>query len=470
MGLHQKQTELWVEPVNLGRRVPEDHILRKLNKMLDLSFVREEVAKFYGRNGNVSVDPVVIMKMMLLLFLDNVRSERELMKIIPLRIDYLWYLGYGLEDEVPDHSVLSKARARWGGEIFERLFKLSVSKCLEAGLIDGAKLHVDSSLVRANASKNSIVETACAEALGRLDEEPEAGEHTDGPGDKRPPNQRKHSTTDPDATMARQGSGKSEPTYKNHRVVDDKEGVITAVETTTGMVNEAHELPALTRQHEDNTGCKAQVAVADCKYGTAENFVALAAQKIRTHMGDFRSRQDNPRQRGIFDHSMFGYDKQTDTYICPANQRLYRRHLDRRGLYEYMTRRGVCLQCPLREQCTRSRTGRTLKRHPSQPLLDRARRQSRSRAAVLDRKRRQHFQERNFADAANHHGFKRARWRGLWRQTLQDHLIAALQNLRLLVRRANISGNNSLLHQIAALITGLIDTLLTCQLVVISDP
>ena len=137
MGLHQKQAELWVEPVNLGRRVPEDHLLRKLNKMLDLSFVREEVAKFYGRNGNVSVDPVVIMKMMLLLFLDNVKSERELVKVIPMRIDYLWYLGYGLEDEVPNHSVLSKARARWGGEVFERLFKLSVSKCLEAGLIDG---------------------------------------------------------------------------------------------------------------------------------------------------------------------------------------------------------------------------------------------------------------------------------------------------------------------------------------------
>jgi transposase len=470
MGLHQKQAELWVEPVNLGRRVPEDHFLRKLNKMLDLSFVREEVAKFYGRNGNVSVDPVVIMKMMLLLFLDNVKSERELVKIIPVRIDYLWYLGYGLEDEVPNHSVLSKARARWGGEVFERLFKLSVSKCLEAGLIEGSKLHVDSSLVRANASKRSIVEIACTEALGRLDEEPQAEEQTDDRGDKRPPNKRKRSTTDPDATMARQGNGKSEPTYKNHRVVDDKAGVITALRTTTGMVNEAHELPALTRQHEDNTGYKARVAIADCKYGTAENFVALAAQKIRTHMGDFRSRQSNPRQQGIFDHSMFGYDEQTDTYICPANQRLYRRHMDRRGLYEYMTRRGACWQCALREQCTRSRTGRTLKRHPSQPLLDRARRQSRSRAAVLDRKRRQHFQERNFADAANHHGFKRARWRGLWRQRLQDHVIAALQNLRLLLRRADTPVNKSSLRQLGALISSIIGTLLSSPLIPVPNP
>jgi transposase len=455
MGLHQKQTELWVEPINLGRRVPEDHILRKLNKMLDLGFVRDEVAKFYGRNGNVSVDPVVIMKMMLLLFLDDVKSERELVRIIPLRIDYLWYLGYGLEDEVPDHSVLSKARARWGEEVFKGLFQKTVTKCLEAGLIDGSKLHVDSSLVRANASKNSIVEKVCAEALGKLEEQPgmQADREHHDDEDKRPPNQRKQSTTDPDATMVRQGGGKSEPSYKNHRVVDDKEGVITALKTTTGMVNEAHELIALAQQHEANTGRSAEVVVADCKYGIAGNFAELAAQKIRSHMGDFRARQNNPRQQGIFEYSHFKYDKATDTYICPARERLYRRHMDIRGQYEYITRTGVCARCTLREQCTRSRNGRTLKRHPNQSLLDRARRQSHSRAAILDRKRRQHFQERNFADAANHHGFKRARWRGLIRQSIQDLLIAGLQNLRLLARKANISGKKSFMRQIAALIT-----------------
>jgi len=466
MGLHQKQTELWVEPVNLGRRIPEDHFLRKLNRTLDLSFVREEVATFYGRNGNVSVDPVVIMKMMLLLFLDNVRSERELVKIIPLRIDYLWYLGYGLEDAVPDHSVLSKARARWGEEVFKRLFQVTVTKCLEAGLIDGSKLHMDSSLVRANASKNSIVEKACDDALGKLEEIPaaQASAKEEDDDDKRPPNQRKQSTTDPDASMVRQGNGKSEPSYKNRRVVDDKEGVITAVKTTTGMVNEAHELVPLAQQHEKNTGCNAQVVVADCKYGIAENFVELAAQKIRSHMGDFRARQNNPRLQGIFDQSHFKYDKVTDTYICPARERLYRRHMDVRGNYEYITRAGVCSQCPLREQCTRSRTGRTLKRHPDQPLLDRARRQSHSKAAVLDRKRRQHFQERNFADAANHHGFKRARWRGLVKQSIQDLLIAGLQNLRLLARKANICGEKSLIHHIAALIAGNLLASLTARL------
>ena len=131
-----------------------DHGLRKLQKVLKLDFIRQEVCACYGKNGQVSVDPVIIMKMMLLLFWDDVASERELMRVIPLRIDYLWFLGYGLEDEIPNHSVLSKARKRWGKEVFERLFSQTVRQCLGAGLIDGNKLHVDSSLVRADASLN----------------------------------------------------------------------------------------------------------------------------------------------------------------------------------------------------------------------------------------------------------------------------------------------------------------------------
>ena len=97
---------------------------------MDFSFVRAEVAALYGANGNESVDPAVILKMMFLLFFDNVASERELMRIIPERLDYLWFLGYGLDDAIPDHSVLSKARARWGRDAFEKFFVRSVGQCV----------------------------------------------------------------------------------------------------------------------------------------------------------------------------------------------------------------------------------------------------------------------------------------------------------------------------------------------------
>ena len=439
MGVHQKQIELWVEPVELGRRIPEDHILRKLARAVDLSFVREEVAACYGRKGHISLDPVIIVKMMMMLFLDDVRSERELMRIIPLRIDYLWYLGYGLEDEVPNHSVLSKARKRRGTGVFESLFKETIRKCLEAGLIDGEKVHVDSSDIRANASKNSVVDIAFRETLGKLEEAEEGEEAGSKQGQARSRdgevNRTKRSATDPEATLKGYGRGDSVPSYKNHRVVDDKAGVVSAMMTTASIVNEAHKLEELVEQHELNTGTEVRVAVTDCQYGTSENFIALAQRGIRTHMGDLRSRQSNHRLEGIFPTEEFHYERESDTYLCPAGNRLRYRHWNgRRNYAEYKASVTDCTHCPLRPQCTRAKAGRSVNRRPEQDILDKAREQSASAAGKTDRKRRQHFQERNFADAANLHGFKRARWRGLARQFVQDYLIAALQNLRILLR------------------------------------
>src|SRR6266404_5783588 len=143
MGSRDPQKQLWSYHVNLDKRVRSDHPLRKLNEVLKLDFVREEVGNFYGMKGNVSEDPAVIMKMMLLLFLDNVRSERELKRIIPERLDYMWFLGYGLDDAIPNHSILSKARKRWGQNVFVSLFSRVVAQCVSAGLVDGTKIHVD---------------------------------------------------------------------------------------------------------------------------------------------------------------------------------------------------------------------------------------------------------------------------------------------------------------------------------------
>ena len=133
MGERDPQAPLWSYRVNLDKRVRRDHPLRRINQVLDLSFVRGQVAHTYGRRGNKSVPPEVVLRMMLLLFLDDISSERELMRIIPERLDYMWFLGYGLDDEIPDHSVLSKTRKRWGKEVFLALFSRVVHQCVEAG-------------------------------------------------------------------------------------------------------------------------------------------------------------------------------------------------------------------------------------------------------------------------------------------------------------------------------------------------
>lgn len=437
MGEQKSEPQLFNYAVNLEKRVRANHPLRQVRAAIVFGFAREEVAHCYGEKGNVSVDPVVILKMMFLLFFDDVASERELMKIIAERLDYLWFLGYGLEDEIPDHSVLSKARARWGKEIFESLFVRTVAQCVEAGLVDGKKLHVDSSLVDADAAKESVIKGS-PELIAALKQAYRAVESkledSTTPESYEPVNDRLMSRSDPDAAAVRKGSGDSRPRYHHHRAVDDHKGVITAVETTPGSIPENRKLLGLIEQHEKNTGSKVEVAVADHKYGTQENYVACAERGTVSHMGDASAKQNHVRSQGIFPESAFTYDPVQDLYRCPAGETLKRRRLHwAKRTIEYKAPKRVCARCVLRAQCTRASNGRTLRRHEKQVALDIAKAQAHSRAAQRDRKRRHHLMERSFADATNNHHFKRARWRRLWRQQIQDHLIAAIQNVRILI-------------------------------------
>src|SRR6266705_566809 len=438
MGEQKSEPELFNYAVNLEKRVRANHPLRQVKAVIDFGFVREEVAHCYGRNGNESVAPEVILKMMFLLFFDDIKSERELMDIIGERLDYLWFLDYGLEEKVPDHSVLSKARARWGKEVFESLFIRTVAQCVEAGLVDGSKIYVDSSLVDADASKESVIKGTpeLIAALKRAYRATESKlEDTTTPESYEAVNDRLMSRSDPDAAAVRRGGGDSRPRYHHHRAVDDQKGVITAVETTPGSIPENKKLLGLIEQHEKNTGSKVEVAIADHKYGTQENYVACAERGTASHMGDATAKQNHVRSQGIFPESAFRYDPVKDIYRCPAGESLKPRRLHwAKRTMEYKAPQRVCAGCLLRAHCTRASNGRTLKRHEKQAALDLARVQARSPAAERDRRRRRHLMEASFADAANNHHFKRSRWRRLWRQQIQDYLIAAIQNVRILLK------------------------------------
>jgi transposase len=447
MGLQDEQKDLFSYSIDLDRRIRPDNPLRKIRGAIDFSFVREEVKPFYGYNGNESIDPAVIMKMMFLLFYDDVSSERELMRIIAERLDYMWFLGYGLDDEIPNHSVLSKARARWGVDVFELLFIRVVAQCQLAGLIEGKKLHMDGSVVDANASNNAVLK-GCPELIEQLRGQLQ-GEMTklDEPKDDRAriyyerQNKGLLNTTDPDAAIVRKGRNDAPRTrYKTHRAVDDVHGVITATETTPGDVEENAKLMDLVDQHQRNTSKAVETVVADKQYGTAENFRECHERGIRSHMGDMLTPQlKKGRREGIFGYDDFTYHPDTDTFTCPAGQTLTRRkHKKTRKAYEYACATATCRACELRPQCTKAKgAARSVKRHYNQEAVDAGRTQSRSTAAKRDRVRRKWLMEGSFADGANNHGFKRARWRRLWRQQIQDYIIAAVQNVRILIRHGD---------------------------------
>src|SRR5207249_906562 len=304
MGRHDPQKDLFSYQIDLDKRVRRDHPLRRITEQVDFGFVREEVQRFYGRNGHESIDPEIILKMIFLLFYDDVASERELMKIIAERLDYMWFLGYGLDDEIPDHSVLSKARKRWGKEVFEGFFVRTVVQCVQAGLVDGHKIHVDSSLIDANASKDSVLKGS-PELIAALKQAYQAQEmkleDVSTSPYYQPVNDSLMSKTDPDAAMVRKSGDRARPRYHHHRVVDDAEGVITAVESTPGSIAENKKLMDMVQQHESNTHSTVKTVVADHKYGTVENYVAGQQAGWQTHMGDLLAKQNHAqKQTGIF--------------------------------------------------------------------------------------------------------------------------------------------------------------------------
>lgn len=443
MGVQQpSQNSLFYVGLNIEKRIRSNHPLRKVNELIDFDFAYNKVKDLYGSNGNVSVPPPVILKLMLLLIFYNVRSERELIDTLPERIDWLWFLGYDLDSEIPNHSVLSKARKKWGVDIFQGFFERIVRQCVEAGLVDGRKIFVDSSLVDANASNNSVLDTQSLKHQlhknykkleARLEE---SNESTDSSRSYEKKNNRYISSTDPDAALVNRG--KSKLSYQVHRAVDGKHEIITAADAAPGDINEAHLMIPLLEKHEETTEVKAETVVADSKYGTIDNFLACHDQGIQAHIPDLRDVAiKRIANTDIFLEDRFLYNPATDTYTCPAGVQLKPKslHLSRQSR-DYAAPRKACAACQLREQCTKNKAGRTIKRHLRQDVLERMRAVSRSANARYDIKTRQHLMERSFAKSTRY-SFDQARWRGLWRMRIQEYLTCAIQNMQVLIMRVS---------------------------------
>jgi len=434
MGHHPPgQETLFYANIMIEDRVRKNHPLRRIDEIIDFEFIYKEVKDKYGSNGQVSVPPPVILKLMLLLVFYNVRSERELMETVPERIDWLWFLGYNFDSVIPDHSVLSKARKRWGQATFKSFFERIVFQCVEAGLVDGKKIFMDASLIDADASNNSVIDIKSLKRyLHRGYQELEKRlEEKEAVGVK---DERQYiSSTDYDASDVRHCGTDRRLRYKTHRTVDAQCEVITAVDVTTGTVHEGHQMFPLIGMHEVNTECKVETVIADSQYGTKENFLACHDQKIKAHM-PIQAKACSPKD--IFLEEAFTYDQQMDCFICPAGKTLKKLYVNKkRQTIEYGARMKDCSTCALRPECTKSKRGRTLHRHVRQDELNIMFAASQTLQAKRDLKMRQHMMERSFARSYRF-GFDRARWRGLWKVSIQEYLISTIQNIQTLIWNA----------------------------------
>lgn len=439
----RSQSKLFYTGFSLDKRIRLNHPLRKIHKSIDFDFVYDEVEHLYGTNGNPSVAPPVILKLMLLLVFYNVRSERELMDTVPERMDWLWFLGLDLDSDIPDHSVLSKARKRWGVDVFRSFFERIVWQCVEAGLVDGSKLFMDASIVEADASMESVVDIGSIkhqlhqsypEFERRLEEQIESTEPT-RPNFKKV-NKKRVSTTDPEAAITRDGGAKL--AYKIHRGVDGANEVITATRTTPGDTHESHVLESLIDDHETNTEETIETVIADAQYGTVENLLKCHDRGVNAHMPHLgKAAQKRNAARGIFGEDRFQYDSDKDVYICPNGQELKRCGYDRKNRHLiYRASRKSCETCEFRDQCTKSKNGRAIRRHERQASLDKKHSEGKSRQGKRDIRTRQHLMERSFA-RGKRYGFDRSRWRGQWRMEIQELMTCIVQNIQVLVNKAH---------------------------------
>lgn len=431
--------KLFYENISIEQRVHQEHPLRAIKQLIDFAYIRSQVADSYGVCGNPSVDPAVILKLMFLLFYENVKSERALMRQMPVRLDWLWFCDYDFDDEIPNHSVISKARKRWGSDVFEKFFMNILEQCVNAGLVDGETIYMDSSTIDGNADINKVkpqLRQVVKDLTEKLEDTTEANQEPndedDCEADGSQKLEKRVNPVDPDARIGRK-YGKSTLGYKDHRVVDDKHGVITATITTPANLNDDKVLQQGIENHEANTASRVRTATADKGYGTIDNYKFLHDRGAKACI----PHQKRRKNVGKFSHDKFRYNKQQDCYICPAGEKLKR--YDHTGTHSsghrYRLDRATCLACKLFGQCVSSQKhGRQVSRNVNAEYVEWADScfKGHQRKTLLSR--RQYKSEGSFADAANNYGFKRARWRGLDKMRIQNLMIAAIQNLGKLLR------------------------------------
>ncbi len=429
-----------MEFVTIDELVPQDHLLRKIDKTIDFSFVHELVKDLYCTdNGRPALDPTMLFKLLFIGYLYGIRSERQLIRDVQVNVAYRWFLRLGLTDKVPDASTLSQNRRRRfnKSDVYQQIFDEIVCQAIRKKLVSGKVLYTDSTHLKANANKGKWIkaraEASCRGYLSELDKavEEDRLKHGKKPlpprSNKAETREVKRSTTDPDSGyMVRDGKPKGF-FYLDHRTVDDRCNIVTDVHVTPGNVHDS--VPYLDRldRQRKRFGFEVNAVGLDAGYFTASITKGLEERDI---YGVISYRRPTHR-KGYFYKREYHYETDTDTYRCPQGQRLIYATTDRNGYRHYQSNPKQCSQCPQRERCTRSvNATKTITRHVWEDSKERTNSHRLSEGGRLIYSRRKETVERSFADAKQLHGYRYARFRGQQKVAAQCLMTATAQNIK----------------------------------------
>ena len=414
----------------LSSLIPDDHILKQVNKVLDLSWLKDEVQDSYcDTNGRPSIAPEAALRLMLAGFFHGIIHDRKLMRDAQVNLAIRWFAGYRLDEKLPDHSSLTRIRQRWGSELFKKIFSKIVQTCIEANLVNCETVHIDSTLIRADVSWESISEKHIEAVVLHNSDLDDSDPENCKPYKQKISKIKKYSKTDPDATLTTSNRNRRmEPSFKQHTAVDDKSGVIVDVSITTGEVNDGDIILKQVDSIQENTKKQIKSVTADSGYAYAKIYAGLEKRSIDPIIPPKKiayMEKAYPQQR-------FKYDGKHKIVKCPKGKTLYRSSRARHGWY-YRSRCPICRKCSLYDQCIPAKADRRtiVISDGHEALLRARRRRSQWDQSVYRLYSRHRWRvEGSHGEAKVQYGLARAIRRGISNVSIQVYLTAMVMNLK----------------------------------------
>jgi len=434
MGHHSRWEALFYY-FRLEDQVPENHLLRLIDHHVNFDFVRAKLKTSYSDSGRPSIDPELLLRMLLIGYLYGVTSERKLVEELRMHLAWRWFTGLGFDEEIPHHSTFSKNRHGRFQEsnLFQELFEEIVARCVEAGLVKGEHMSVDGSFIQANADHHSRVAREQLAEIAKVN-------HTvreylvelerENPVEPPVPQQEKVSTTDPDSTYATKG-GPARLGYYDNYLVDNASCVIVGVQATPARLS--HESIAardMIERYRERYGYLPQTLAADTTYGNGELLQWLDGRGIAAYI---RVKENPNGPSDLYGLDKFTHVPEENCYICPEGKPLKYVGINPRNrthLYYSTVKR--CRDCPQKSRCTRGKY-RVIAIHTCEAARQRAHALAKTPEFAISQRARRKV-EALFAELKNYIGLRRLRLRRMRFVREQFYMAATVQNLKRLVR------------------------------------
>ncbi|PYX33074.1 MAG: IS1182 family transposase [Acidobacteria bacterium] len=436
MGQHDRSEALFYY-FRLEDQVPENHLLRLIEKHISFEFVRERLRNSYSETGRPSIDPELLLRIVLIGYLYGITSERKLVEELRMHLAWRWFTGLGFDQEIPHHSTFSKNRhGRFQeSQRFEQLFEQIVKQCVEVGLVQGKHLSVDGSFVEANAAKESRIpreQLAEAAQVHHTVRQYLVDLEQQNPVEEPVHQQDQVSTTDPDSTYATKGGTPARLGYYDNYLVDNHSCVIVGVQATAArMSQETVAAQGMLARFAQWQGREPESVAADTTYGNGEFLQWLADRSITPYM---RTRDSIHRKNSPFyGPERFTYQPESNSYRCPAGEQLNYVGLNvRNRAHAYIGSGKRCGACSQKAQWTSGRY-KYLAIHMDETARQRARELVNTPEFAKAQRERKKV-EALFAELKNQIGLRRLRLRRLRFVREQFFLAAVAQNIKRLVR------------------------------------